>query len=228
MAEIRETNASIVLLGRFNPLIFQPEWLAAQKIIGLQEATAARDGGIEVIHAEVTSINLSAKKLVVESGRFSLTVTEEPFIQARDFTINCFNLLSHSPVSAVGINTQTTFRASGLEQFNRFGDILAPKAPWVALLGNEDEAPAGGLRAMVMERSARTDGLSGYVRVHVEATDPSNFEIKINVNNHFETLIGPNPATAADAVALISREWDRSLEEAQYTISALLEIADAS
>src|ERR1700734_3239094 len=102
--DLREVNGSVVVIGSFNPLIFQPEWLAAHDIIGPREAETARQqvdtargAGIEVIHRQLSVLNLSALRVEVQLDRFSVLAREAPIVVARDFALKCFNLLSHTP-----------------------------------------------------------------------------------------------------------------------------------
>ncbi len=105
MAEKREATSTVVLLGRFNPLIFHPSWLSANKIIGASEAnTAIEKNGIEVMLPDVCSLKLDNKNLIVEAERFTVTALDEPLVQARDFAASSFSILSHTPAKAIGLN----------------------------------------------------------------------------------------------------------------------------
>lgn len=123
MGEITLNTASVVMLGNFNPTIFQPEWLRAHRIIGETESEEA-SRSIEVIHPDVCMLNLTHMKLVVEPGKFSLTATDEPLVRAKDFVLGCFNVLQHTPVNAVGLNRDIVIRAPNLDSWNKFGDHL--------------------------------------------------------------------------------------------------------
>jgi hypothetical protein len=50
LPKVHEDLVSIVLVGNFNPAIFQPAWLAAKGLIRESEASAAV---VEVIHPEL-------------------------------------------------------------------------------------------------------------------------------------------------------------------------------
>ena len=226
MAEIRDSMSSIVLLGRFNPLIFQPEWLLKNKIIGEQEASAAREGGIEAIHPEVASINLSSKKLIVEPARLTLTVTEEPYVQAKDFVVLCLSILPHTPITAIGINRHLTIRAKDNDQWNRFGDALAPKAPWGDLVSDDKGDRIGGLRAMTMEQSKRLDGLKGYIRVQLEALTNGHPDTHLVVNNHVDLSIPPEFSSAGEAIPFLDENWDKFMDLAQGIATKLAELID--
>lgn len=224
MTETVQSTASVVLVGKFNPFIFQPEWLRKHKIIGEKETEVATDG-VEVIHPEVSILNLINMKLVVDTSRFSLTVLEEPFVRGRDFVVSCFSLLPHSPVTAVGINREIVFRAQSVEAWHKLGDALAPKEPWMVLLGDGNKKQrTGGMRSIVMERSLRTDEKKGYVRVTVEALETGRNETKINYNDHY-VLATKNKSSSADAaVELINQSWDQCMEKSAEVFDVLLRL----
>ena len=60
-------GVSIVLLGDFNPKIFQPAWFAAQELIRKEEAESAE---IEVIHPEVVVFSLDWLRIQVTRNRW--------------------------------------------------------------------------------------------------------------------------------------------------------------
>lgn len=228
MPEIRETYATIVLVGKLNPLIFQPEWMRANGLIGQKEAEDAREGGIEVIHPEVTSIALANMKLQVDPYRFVIQSIEEPIVRAKDFAVGCFQLLSHTPTGAVGLNYAQTFRVKNMGAWHRFGDKLAPKEPWGALYSDAStEAHPGGLRTMVMELGPRADGRSGFIRVTVEALETGAPDTKITVNDHYDISQQSKPADASVAVKLIEECWENSMRRAKAIVQSLMDVSDA-
>lgn len=228
MAEVRDITASVVLLGRFNPLIFHPTWLAQQKIIGEQEASSALEqAGLKFMVPDIVALELSGKKVVVETTRFVVTAYEEPLIQARDLAAAAFSILSHTPCFALGINYDLVFRAPSAEKWHKLGDMLAPKKPWCEFLGDvKDDNRTGGLRQLVMERNPRPDSRPGYLRLTVEALDNPNFETKITVNDHYALGNADDPQHAKDAVELLDTNWEDSLARAQKAANALIEITN--
>lgn len=227
MAEIRETNASVVIVGRLNPLIFQPEWLRQNQIIGAAEAEAARDGApIEVMHREFVSLNLNSLSVTVEPNRFVVSAPHEPLILAKDFATNCFTILGHTPTSAFGMNFSTTFRLAKTSSWHKFGDRLAPKEPWHDLLATEGDDRVGGLRSLVMERSRRGDERLGYERVTVEPLEGGNGDTKVTFNDHYQ-FDARNPTPASEIVDILSANWETSAKRAKKIVDALIEQADA-
>jgi hypothetical protein len=226
MADLRDIFATTVLVGRFNPLIFSPEWLAACNAIGPQEASVARESGIEVIAPNITSINLGSLKLIVEENRFMLTVSEEPLIRAKDFSVTCFRALSHTPVFAVGLNFNATLAEPDLEKWHRFGDTLAPKEPWGAFSTDEDGKRLGGLRSVTMERTRVLDKFDGYTRCTIQVAE-AGFEASLQIHNHFELGTNP-PADGAKAYKLIDEAWEDVFADSQRTMELVQSMANAA
>lgn len=89
-------SAAVVVRGKFNPYIFSPEWLEQQRIWShkdVQLALGALSDGINFRSAD-GSITWSVDP-------FGLTVRAE---NAAELVKGVLELLSHTPVSAVGCN----------------------------------------------------------------------------------------------------------------------------
>jgi hypothetical protein len=131
--QIPEISGSIiVLVGSFNPKIFQPEWFARHELLPQGEADAAE---IKLIVPQVCHF---------ETERFIVQVTEQQFLAAtkpnansaplRDLVQGAFFILEHTPVSAMGLNSAMHFATGGEEHWHRIGDKLAPKDMWNEVL----------------------------------------------------------------------------------------------
>jgi hypothetical protein len=227
MAETMTSTASIVLVGSLNPSIIQPAWLRSHMIIGEAETEdAAKE--VEIIHRDVSILNFRNMKLVVDSSRFSLTVLEPPFEKAKDFITSVFKLLSHTPSTAIGMNREIVFRCKDVDAWHKFGDKLAPKEPWVALLSsNESDEHNGGLRTMTMERSKRADGNPGYVRVEVLAQETGRPDTSLKYNDHHDLMQKGEPSTAKIAIDRLASTWDSFLIDSERVFSSLVCLAES-
>lgn len=211
--DLRERRAAIVVVGNFNPLIFQPRWLSEQGIIGVQEAEAAQkeaealseQNEVELIHKQLVILNFQRLRLQVTLDRFSIEATEPPLVVAKDFAQKCFGLLSHTPTQQVGINFITVFRARSRADWDALGDVLVPKTPWKLLLGDGERT--GGMRSLNVERNQRADGLDGKKVVSVEIVEPTaNLETQISINDHYELGLARAPAVSE----ILANHWDES------------------
>lgn len=181
---------SVVLVGDFNPKIFQPVWFAAQEppLIPKLEAEAAT---IEIIHADVAIFNVEWFRLQVTRDRFHISTPQESRYEfLRDLVLGTFQLLQHTPVSAMGINKDAHWRVESEEVWHEFGHRFAPKDIWDGVL----EKP--GLMSLTVQ-GVRTDGREGSVNVKVEPSRQIHPGILFNVNDHYsanrpESVLGCN------------------------------------
>ena len=228
MADLKESQGSIVVVGALNPLIFQPEWLRQNQIIGKSEAESAKDGkSIDIMHDQVTQLSLTNMRLVVEPNRFVVTALQEPLVLARDFTANCFRLLAHTPTSAMGFNFSIVFKLAKESSWHAFGDMLAPKQPWSSFLDRKpgETGVVGGLRSVTMERSQRRDGALGYERVTIEPLEGRGAETKISYNDHFQ-FDPHDPTPGSKLVEILETEWEASERRARTIFDSLIEQAN--
>lgn len=228
VTELRDLTATTVIVGRLNPLIFSPEWLQANNIIGPQEATEARENGIEVMAPNITSIALGSMKLVIEESRFVLSVSDEPLVRAKDFPVGCFRALSHTPAFAIGINLNGTLRGDNIDSWHRFGDMLAPKEPWGDFVASASGERLGGVRALVMERLGAPGGRRGHTRCAIQATENSNLEAALQINNHFDIGSQEKPSNGTEVYRLIEEFWDDLFVQSKEMLERVKGWADAA
>lgn len=205
---------SIVLVGNFNPTIFQPAWFAAEGLIRKQEAEEAN---LTIGHPDVMIFSLDWLRIEVTRGRFIVATAMEPYDEIiRDLVLGTFKLLSHTPIRMMGINRQMHFEMSSEEQWHAVGHKLAPKEIWDGIL----EKP--GTRSLTMEESQRSDGLYGYIRVTVEPSTKIHPGIFIKINDHFE--VGDTKAIGnKEIVSILEKNWSKSYTKSASIIFTLLE-----
>jgi len=114
------SGASIILLGSFNPSIFQPMWFAAHNLISKQEGESA---GTRVVHAQVSSFSVGDwLELQVTEERFAASTLQEPsFEPLCDLVLGTFQLLRHTPIQKMGLNREFHFRMSSEKEWNKVG-----------------------------------------------------------------------------------------------------------
>ena len=205
---------SIVLLGSFNPQIFQPAWFAAQGLIRKEEGDTAQ---VQVIHPEVTIFGMEWAKLSVDHDRFGLeSSTNQQFSPEllRDLTLGTFRLLSHTPVKMMGLNRLFHFAIESEEIWHSIGHMLAPKEIWTGLL----EKP--GTRSLSVQ-GIRTDHYKGQILVKVEPSALLQPGLFIHINDHFEAR-NPEPiSSAGEMMDILEKNWSLFLERSQtigYTL----------
>jgi hypothetical protein len=201
---------TIVLVGSFNPAIFQPAWLAAQKLIPEAEAEKA---AINVITPDVAVFSIGWAALSIEKDKFIVESDQPAFYEAaRDLIFGIFRVLRHTPVKYLGINCRSHFRVEKPEMLLTMGHLLAPKVYWNDVVKN----PL--LRSMRM-LSERTDGHHGSVNVTIEPSLRITPGVFLQVNDHFE-FPDNEPVTAATGV--LNSVFQDSLARAEKIMQHLL------
>jgi hypothetical protein len=223
------SEATIVLIGSFNPRIFRPEWFASTGIIGGGDATSAT---IEVIHSEIASFSLDWLTVRVQRDRFSVETIAPPFVRARDLVMRTFReFLMHTPVSKIGFNRLVHFNVSSFEIRDRVGTLLAPKEPWgewASKMKGESgrRETTGGLKSLTMTQIERDDGYSGSIAATVEPSSRLiDRGIYMNVNDHYE-LGDPEKILGNDqAMAVLETHWEESMRRAEWIIDQIMGLA---
>jgi len=196
-------GASIVLIGSFNPAIFQPRWLGSQQLIRPEEAEHAK---ITVIQAEVADFSTEWFQLQVLQNRFQVASADpRQYSPLRDLAAAVFTILPHTPVKLLGLNRQFHFRMPSSDAWHGLGHLLAPKEPWDAIL----EAP--GLRSMLME-GRRSEAKGGTLRVKVEPSAKAEHGLYIEVNEEFKSPSGIEFDGAQWIPDRLAEHWDAVLK----------------
>jgi hypothetical protein len=204
-------GTSIVLVGQFNPPIFQPAWLAAQKLLRPEDAEAAV---VEVIHPQVARFTAEWVMLEVSQNRFSAETTDPACYETlRDLVTGIFTVLEHTPFSQMGFNSTMHFALQTVERWHSLGHLLAPKEPWSAIL----EKP--GTRSLTVQ-GKRAGAASERVSITVEPSLRVSHGAFINVNEHFQRA--PGPDAARELLALLASEWSGALAYASSAANHLL------
>jgi hypothetical protein len=221
---------SIAALGNFNPLIFRTDWFKAKEIVVGADFDNAK---IDILHADVSSFRLPWGQMQVDRDRFQISATKEPLIRVNDFFVKTFQFLPETPIRAFGINREFHFDAGTAGAWESIGDIVAPKQFWSDFVRAEDGTKVGGMRMLIMEqaisvrgRSARLDGLYGWIRVHIEPSVrvvPNG--VFVLVNDHFDLMEGDRPADGRKAVELVLEKWDTSLDRAEALVDRIMGLA---
>jgi hypothetical protein len=206
-----ETSA-IVLLGSFNPSIFQPAWLAEQGLLRREEADAAV---IQIIHPEVTAFTAGWLALQVTANQFLATSSDVNAHElVRDFAVGTFRVLEHTPVGAAGLNHAFHYGFPSYDLNVRLGDRIVPSEPWPML--------TNPLYTNLQITSERTDGKKGAVNVQVQPSLQVEGGLFVAVNDHFDLTEKEKPVAASAAVELLAECWDASRARAEDVVTGLM------
>lgn len=206
-------GASIVLVGNFNPAIFQPSWLGTHGIIRPGEAEGAK---INLISPEVTSFSTEWLALQSTRDRFQVSTSDvRYFDRLVEVVLSAFTLLEHTPVHKLGINRDMHFPAS-IEYRNRFAEILAPKVHWRSLL----EEPL--LETLIMQ-GRRENSRAKLVRITIQPSLRVQLGIYIGSNEHFEV---EGEQTPQKILRLLADSWTGAQTYAKGVAEDLLSQAE--
>jgi hypothetical protein len=202
MAAVAPTQreASIVIVGSFNPAIFQPAWMVRQEIVGPNDIDEAK---VEVVTPEVARFPIAWGHVEVVRERFQVRTRDEgAFGSLRDLVVHLFTRLAHTPINKLGINSVLEFRLPDEATWHRVGDKLAPKLAWEIAL------PEPVRLISLTMRAARNDGLKGWTHVRLDGT--KHFGVRFDINNHIELEDGGTEAL----IDVLHRHWERLEDEA--------------
>lgn len=202
-----EYEASIVVVGSFNPAIFHPEWLVKNELIPSVEGENVSE--VKLIHNDLCSFQLNWAEFEITSKRFQIKCHDtSKFGPLRDLAIGIFAILSQTPVKQLGINSKLRFLFSDEDAWHAFGDVLVPKKIWENALHGR----VGLLKLTV--KSEREDDLDGYINVSVSGE--ADRVVLFDVNNHVELndgginllseILGNSWDTFQDKAVQIARE----------------------
>lgn len=221
------SGASIVMVGSFNPGIFQPFWFAENKVISEELAASAQIG---LIHPDISSFRLEGEfNVQVERERFSIDRALAPLIRIPDVVCRVFgDLLPHTPINQVGMNRLIHFNVRSEAVRDEIGRKRVPWEPWgdwgrTAFTGVG--VRKGGLISLTMTQRNLTDRAHGWFQVKVE---PSNVigggrtGIYMELNDHYD--LGRRAEGASEIVEIVRTHWEASVEKSESVIDQIMSL----
>ncbi|MDA3920378.1 MAG: hypothetical protein PF501_06835 [Salinisphaera sp.] len=169
----------------------------------------AESAEIQVIHPELSSFVISWADFTVQKKRFQISIGSDPLIRVSDLAAKIFGtFLSHTPISALGINRLVSFQVASIEQRDAIGHELAPPDAWgdwassISARSPDNASPRGGLVSLTMQ-AGRDDGFGGHTqaRVRPDASLNVGTGIEIHVNDHYELGDGSEEETASSSLS---------------------------
>jgi hypothetical protein len=197
----------VSVIGAFNPAIFHPDWFLRQKLISEEEAKSP-ESQINVVGREVSEIQICGMKLFCTNDRFTLaTANISKAARMQDLLLQIFTTLSHTPVTACGINPHAHYQVADEKYWHKIGHTLAPKQLiWDELL----EHP--GMQSLIVK--ARREGdFPGEIHLRVEPSQDRRFHpgVFVQANWHYpipkETQHGGGTELLLN---YIKAEWEKA------------------
>jgi len=201
--KVYSQEASIVIVGSFNPAIFHPEWFVRHDLVPADDLKGVK---VEIIHPDLSKFSFTWMSIDVLREKF-ISRTNDParFNALKDLVISTFYILEHTVLNQLGLNLKIEYEIDDEENWHKIGDVLAPKEIW------QDSLPDRiGLKRLLIE-SPRPDNLDGYIRVSIGPSISTIHSVKLEVNNHFE-LLDRNSKPQHKATEIIAQKWDEAME----------------
>lgn len=218
--ELEIAGCSVVLLGQFNPAIFHPSWLLLH---GLISEGQAEESEVKVIHPDIAHMVIGTVTLTVEQQRCSIATSSAPLIRTADFAVQMFGkLLTHTPISQAGINTQRHYRLPSAEVRHEFGRRLAPTEAW-GEWGDRLERPRkkdsrNGVQIIAMREYWSDTPWAGWIQTKVEPSTRigHNLGVSIEKNHHIAAEPSANRVAGPDLVQYIAKSFDDVIADSDY------------
>ncbi len=220
-------NASIVLIGKFNPAIFTPAWFAKNGLFSDAELAASE---LSVASNSITQFVMEWLTIEVQQNRFFLQVTSDPFLRVLDMTAKIFGeLLPHSHVVQIGMNYSEAFILDSTKRRLALGRKLAPLGPWGEWgkkIGEASGSAVGGMVALIMRENYEPLSI-GFRRVDVEPYDErfAGRGVTISVNDHRNIVGEKEQEDATVAVGILIECFEQSIGDAKQIVNELRNFA---
>jgi len=232
-------QTSVVLLGSFNPAIMQPAWFAMNNILGKNDCESAV---VNVIHPEMTSFIAGEYTFMIEPQRFTVSCDYIYCEMVRDLVLSVFgSLLTHTPISALGINRGIHFDTGDFWVRDKVGLALAPTSAW-GKWGDEIAGPKdniekhGGMFHLAMRQMRQEPDTPGYIQASIQPSNHPSFRnsgIFMFINNHYDLYKNSsveNLKVVADSkpmVETLDKHWKFSVEKTSFIIDQIKELVES-
>jgi len=206
--------SSVVFIGSFNPMIFQPSWFSDNDLMAESLTSMAEE---VIITRELSIFVVSNIHVQVELGRFSLTTSDASMAPViRDIAVGCFSVLEHTPLDLLGMNLDSTFESIPDQKWDKMTSRFAPSAPWDSVL----EKPQ--MRVILME-GRRAGCNASKVTIRVQPQLPSGCLVAIN--QHY--VLGQEERTSVqqrneNALRALQDDWQSFRTYAQKAAPKLI------
>jgi len=206
-------TSSIVVLGDFNPAIFSPEWLTRNKLIGEADAKLAIEGSQgrkSLVSHQVSNFESDWFTLQVLQNQFSLTSRGVLTPALKDLAVGIFQLVSHTPVNAVGLNFMGNFKLASQAQYHEVGDMFAPKDIWNKIF--PDRSTGLAMLTILIQKGTRDDIVASKDSQRISIEPSSNFKygITLSFNDHHDVTESDDKdlSPAERVAAIVDKQWE--------------------
>jgi len=216
------TTVQIVLIGKFKPAVFAPEWLAGNELIGKADGKGAE---VRIVHEAIADISLDWCRLIVTQEKFILSSNEGPWVRLLDFCLKLFvELLPDTPLTRLGINRVVVFDSGSMKQKDRLGRLLAPRnvwGEWGEVLEKDAGVGASGLSSLSMRQGHDlNDRKHGYIEARV-GPERETF-VQVAINDHYECSEEREDINASEMMELLATNFEKSLRRSDWIVDGIM------
>lgn len=221
--EQKLAEASIVVVGDFNPRIFQPEWFHRYELLRPSEVEAAVTAENFVLTEQLTNFEADWLLLQVTRDRFFAKAKDpSKFRVLGDFVAAICELLEHTPVRLLGLNRMAHYQVDSVEEWHKIGDTLVPKEIWDGILEET------GLRGVNLDARARNE-LAEHFHLKIQpSARVQPHGVYFDFNEQYNVALLEDEVDQASSPAsyfaeLIGSEWEGAGKHSAMVADALLE-----
>jgi hypothetical protein len=201
-SELEQRATTIVLLGRFNPRIFQPMWFASRKLLAehdVEPESVVVTDGLSAFRRRDISLFCAQDRC-----QFGSTPTTPTPDILRDLATETFTVLRETPIRQIGINHNTHVPSTVRDWDTIAAQMGDPHRRFVLLEDQQLQTVQFG--------GPRDDGLNGSRMVLLQPSVVLEGGVFFQVNDHVELVDSPDiePLGASGAVDALNAIWDSS------------------
>jgi hypothetical protein len=223
-------EASIVLVGDFDPLLLVPQWFISNQL--LPQEDAVENLAIEIIYKDLTRFTLPNISIEIQPGRMILRSDNESLdFMIVDLAVGVLTIQSKIEVTAVGLNLHEDYKFEDADVWNGVGDMLAPKDIWYEA---SPESPKAGLSNLQIQVSKKK-GERGVYNFSVAWLERQGWT-RFQTNDHYDVNQKPLDDQGFaikgfkfekfDPVKVIAAGWEISRAFHHRTIRVLIDKAE--
>lgn len=206
-------QVSIVLVGKFNPSIFQPRWFSSMGLLRADEAEGAEASERVITHPDVAEFSADWLNVLCMRERLQVQTRHQGrYQELRDLVIGVLKLLEHTPTHAVGLNRDMHWTFETPEESERLLELLAPTNRWTAIVNKPELQRVTMTGVPLALRAAREEW-------RVEPSVKVAAGVYVHVNTHYD-MSDLRPEMGL--LDILDKEWDPWLEESREKTSDML------
>jgi len=213
--KIEIETRSLVLVGEFNPMIFQPMWFSHYGLVGEKEANDAK---IKIIHKDVVIFELDWVTIEINRQQF-IAITNKPayYPFVKDLIVGIFTLLSHTPIKKMGINMEVHYNIYNKEIKTELERKLYP----YKIFEQQFDNPVFNKVEFTEERK---DSYKGFTKIDIEPSNISENGIFFSINDHFEVMDEKKSIGSSEIMKIFTENWEISYENGLQIIEKIKNI----